>query len=482
MGREGASVRRSPLHWSRFLYAVLFVSLVAAGLYCGYFAYTTLREFAANTQFRAIPAIAPESTAQAQQDPLHPEEPAPQSDPPQQSVVFQHPDIENKERVNILFLGIDQRPGESTACRTDTMILASINPRDMSISLLSIPRDLWVPIPHPKHPEAKINTAHYWGEIEHYPGGGPALAMKTVQRNFGVRVHYYVRLNFVGFERIIDRIGGIYVDVPVTIDDPEYPNGSYGVEHLHIDAGRHLFGGELALKYARTRRGTGDGDFTRMERQQQVILAVRDRVLSLPNLPQLVLQLPQLYREMGDSVETDIPVESMFTLAKLAQQVKSDDIHMATINREMTTDWRTLDGLAVLVYDRDKARPIVDALFSDPTPEIIATEASQVERLESERARVAVYNGTTIPGLAATIGSFLGKQGIDVVRFDNADRSDYERTIAQVYGDKAFTVEWLTNWLIDLGIPEPEIRMLPAEDDVDIAITIGRDFPVDEIR
>jgi LCP family protein required for cell wall assembly len=377
-------------------------------------------------------------------------------------VVYQSPDIEDKERINVLFLGIDQRPGESTDCRTDTMILTSIDPKDMSVSILSIPRDLWISIPHHKHPEGKINTAHYWGEIEDYPGGGPALAKKTVQRNFGVRVHYYARLNFTGFERIIDRIGGIYVDVPYVLDDPEYPNGSYGTEHLHIDAGRQHFNGEMALKYARTRRGGGDGDFTRMKRQQQVMLAVRDRVLSLPNLPQLVVQLPQMYREMGDSLETDIPLELMFTLAKWAQQVESEDIQTATISREMTRDWKTPDGQAILIYDRDKARPIVEALFSDPTPEAVAIETSQV--------------------VAATVVSFLEMQGIDVVKYDNADRADYEYTVVKVYEDKAFTIHWLTNWLIDLGFSEPNIKPESVESDIDISIVIGQDFPVDKIK
>ena len=144
-------------------------------------------------------------------------EPKPQ---PEATPLEIYPDIESQERVNILFLGIDQRPGEPIACRTDTMILVSINPKDMSASLLSIPRDLWVPIRHPKHPEDRINTAHLWGEIENYPGGGPELAKDTVQYNFGVPVHYYTRLNFTGFEQIIDRIGGIEVDVPD--DHPRY--------------------------------------------------------------------------------------------------------------------------------------------------------------------------------------------------------------------------------------------------------------------
>lgn len=478
---ERASVRRASFSWTRLVYAVLFVALVAAGLYLGYLAYTTIREFAAHTQFDSMPVIpAPLARQQPlpQQKPDVSEAPEQQVQVPRQSEIY--PDIESRERVNILFLGIDQRPGEPTACRTDTMILVSINPKDMSASLLSIPRDLWVPIPGRE--EGKINTAHYWGEVEDYPGGGPALAKHTVRYNFGVPVHYYVRLNFTGFERIIDTIGGIDVDVPVAIDDFKYPNGSYGYEELHIEAGRHHFNGEMALKYARTRQGTGDGDFTRMQRQQQVILAVRDRILSLPNLPQLVFQGPQLIRDLGDSLETDIPPEMVFTLAKWGQQTERENIRMDRIDRRMTEDKKTADGQAVLIYDREKARPLVEALFNGPTPEATSVGTNHVEQLEAEGARIAVYNGTDVPGLAGRVSAFLRLQGLDVVETDNADHSGYEHTVISTVESKPFTLDWLTRWLNDMGVPEPDVQPESNTSVTDITITIGQDFPADRIN
>ena len=488
---EDQQETRASLSWSHLVYVLLFIALVAAGLYLGYRAYTTIRAIAAHTQFRSIPIIsAPVGNVPSQERSAAPPKPKDQDQPqppaqaPRQEI---YPDIENKERVNILFMGIDQRPGETTACRTDTMILISINPQDMSASLLSIPRDLWVPIRHPKHPEDRINTAHYWGEVENYPGGGPELAKDTVQYNFGVPVHYYARLNFAGFEQIIDRIGGIDINVPHTIHDTLYPGPDFSYTTFHIDAGRNHLDGEMALKYARTRQGGGDGDFTRMRRQQDVILAIRDRVLSLPNLPQLIPQLPQLYRDMGDSLETDLSTSVMFTLARWGQQIQRDSIRMETIDRRMTYDLRTTDGRAVLVYDREKARPIIDALFTDPTPEATAAGTSQAETVETEGASIALYNGTTASGLAATVASFLTLQGIDVVAVDNADRSDYAGTTIGVYKDQPVTVEWLTNWLIGIGISEPTVRTLSARpdwesSDVDISIVIGSDFPVDKVR
>ena len=483
-------VPRAGFDWSLLWQILLFVALLAMGLYLGYRAYTTIRALAAHTQFRTIPFIsAPINDKHPEPDAQNPgtgsgKESQPQ---PQATPLEIYPDIESQQRVNILVLGIDQRPGETVACRTDTMILVSVSPKDMSASLLSIPRDLWVPIRHPKHPEDRINTAHLWGEIENYPGGGPELAKDTVQYNFGVPVHYYMRINFTGFEQIIDRIGGIEVDVPMTIHDVKYPAPDYSYMTFHIDAGRQFLDGATALKYARTRQGGGDGDFTRMQRQQQVILAIRNRALSLPNLPQLLPQLPQLYRDMGDSIETDIPTQMMFTLAMWAQKIEGENIHMETIDRRMTYDFWTGDGRLVLAYDREKARPIIESLFSDPTPEATASDITHTSHLEAENARVVVYNGTSTEGLATTVASFLNMQGINTVQVGNADRFDYPRTLISVYENKPATVAWLSEWLTGIGISEPILQAPSAQPDwieveVDIAITIGADFPVDKLN
>jgi hypothetical protein len=126
-------------------------------------------------------------------------------------------------------------------------------------------------------------------------------------------------------------------------------------------------------------------------------------------------------------------------------------------------------------------------LFSDPTPEATAADTSQAETLETEGARIAVYNGTTTIGLAATVASFLTLQGIDVVTVDNADHADHVSTTISVYEEQPITVDWLTHWLIGIGISEPPVHS-PAtkpdwqEDDIDVVIVIGADFPVDKVR
>ncbi len=264
-----------------------------------------------------------------------------------------------QKRINILLLGIDQRPGETGPFRTDTMIVVTIDPQTRSVGMLSIPRDLWVPIPG--YGENRINTAHFLGDLHKYPGGGPALAKKTVSYNFGFPVHYYVRVNFDGFRRLIDMIGGVDIYVPHEIQDDQYPDENYGYDPLYIPAGCVHMDGSLALKYARTRKA--DSDFERARRQQQIILTVRDKVLSLNLLPSLLPKIPELLRTLSDSVQTDIPMDELIQLARMVRDMDTATIKTAVIDETMTVPQITPTGAYVLLPVREKIRPVVDDMF-----------------------------------------------------------------------------------------------------------------------
>ena len=219
-------------------------------------------------------------------------------------------------RVNILLMGIDQREQDSgLPTRTDTMILLTIDPASKSMGMLTIPRDLWVPIPGLGRPvEDRINTASILGDLEKYPGGGPALAKKTVQYNLGVPVHYYVRMDFKGFEKIVDALGGVTINVPQAIQDEEYPDDNYGVMSISFPAGVQHMDGETALRYVRTRHA--DSDFGRGRRQLQFLMAMRDQALKLNILP----KVPGLIGQMRDSIKTDLSANDIITLAAYRQR------------------------------------------------------------------------------------------------------------------------------------------------------------------
>ncbi|HZY42307.1 MAG TPA: LCP family protein, partial [Anaerolineae bacterium] len=314
-------------------------------------------------------------------------------------------DWQGVERVNILLLGIDEREQETGPWRTDTLILATIDPISKTAGLLSIPRDLWVAIPG-FETEGKINTAHFIGDAQNYPGGGPALAMATVQYNLGISTQYYARLNFSGFEKLIDQIGGVEICVEQTIDDPEYPDSGYGFEPLHIEAGCQHMAGRLALKFARTRH-SGLGDFDRARRQQQVILAVRDKVVSANMLPTLVTQAGPLLDTLKESVQTNLSLDQLIQLAKLATQIDPKGIRQAVIDENMTVGYMapTDPPQAVLVPLRDKIRDLRERFFN------IGPAAETTGEVTGRATRIQIENGTQTNGLAAQTAQRLTALG-----------------------------------------------------------------------
>jgi len=380
------------------------------------------------------------------------------------------PRWEGTERVNILVMGIDQREHEQGPWRTDTMLVLTIDPATMSGGMLSIPRDLWVPIPG--YEEGRINTAHYIGELDDYPGGGPALAAKTVQYNLGVPIHHYVRVNFAAFEQLVDLIGGVDIYVEDEIVDPTYPDGAYGYDPLYIQAGWQHFDGEMALKYARTRHTAG-GDFDRAKRQQQVILAVFERVTRPDLLPQLAPRASELWRTLQGSVATELTLDEVLALAQLASQVDPDNIRYGVIDEHYTQFWKTPDGQEVLIPLRDQMRELRDYIFTTTTPPPQADDPAA--RLEAEGATIEVLNGTTTAGLAALVAEHLQQQGFQVARTDNADRSDYADTLIIVHTAKSYTAEYLARFL---GLPLTAV-VHGADDptaDYDISVILGSGY------
>lgn len=379
-----------------------------------------------------------------------------------------------KERVNVLVMGIDQRPGEEGAFRTDTMLVLTLDPVSKTGGMLSIPRDLWVPIPG--YGVDRINTAHVLGQLNNHPGGGPALAAEAVETNLGVPIHYYVRVDFNAFVELVDRLGGIDITVEEDIHDPKYPSHDpadpYGYDPLHIEAGEHHFDGDMALKYARTRRSPG-ADFDRAQRQQQVLKAVFDKVTRLDMLPTLLAQAPQLWSMLEDSVETDLTLDQIVALARLASEVSPDDIETGAIDERYTLFYETDDGQQVLILLRDKTRELRDELFTSEA-------TSQQDPVDEESARadkaatIEVLNGTLTPGLAAEVAERLKKEDLSVSHTGNADRQDIKESLVVAHSDKGDTARYIAR-LLDL----PESAVTQGDEpgaDYDISVMVGADY------
>jgi LCP family protein required for cell wall assembly len=257
-------------------------------------------------------------------------------------------------RLNILILGQDRRPDEHGAARTDTMILATFDPQQPQVALLSIPRDLWVDIPG--YGANRINTANYFGDLAQ-PGYGPTLAVQTVQHNFGATVHRYVELDFSGFVAFIDALGGVEIDVPQTIIDDNYPTADYGVTTITIPAGRQYMDGPTALIYARTRHS--DSDFGRSQRQQQLLQAVVTRMLQPDAWP----RLPVAWTAIRTYFITDLNEVDLATIFVATMLVGPTGIQSYTINQELTSPYVTETGAQVLLPRWELILPLISQNF-----------------------------------------------------------------------------------------------------------------------
>lgn len=267
---------------------------------------------------------------------------------------------DGESRFTLLAMGLDRRPGETGLIyRTDTMMLISIDPNNDTIGILSIPRDLYVEVPGYSSFQ-RVNSPMVLGEMQQ-PGFGPELAMQTVQYNLGIRIHDYVIVDFDAVITMIDAIGGIDVEVPYDITDNAYPDMYYGFDPFFISAGLHHLDGVNALKYARTRHASSD--FQRAERQQQVLYAVRDRVLDMNMLPSLIAQSPSLLRSLDENFYTGLTPEQLIQLAWYVKDVPRENIQTGVIGPDYVIGHETAEGASVLIPNRDRISSLMVEVF-----------------------------------------------------------------------------------------------------------------------
>jgi LCP family protein required for cell wall assembly len=268
-------------------------------------------------------------------------------------------------RVNILLLGIDQRQGETGPFPTDTIMLLSLHPGARTGAILSIPRDLYVTFPA-NVGQGKINTANIWGENIQYPGGGPEFTKRTVGGLIGIDIDYYIMINFDAFITFVNAIGEIEVCPTAPIDDPKYPDGSYGIRPVHFDSGCQNLPAERLLEYART-RATEGGDVDRAARQQEVIFAVREKLLSLGGATALLGRAEEIWESVSANVQTDLTFQELLELALVAEQIPRENIRNGSITYGEVMTSIGPDGEDILIPIIGDILALVTELFSPAT-------------------------------------------------------------------------------------------------------------------
>lgn len=315
------------------------------------------------------------------------------------------------EPFTVLLMGNDKRPGEKTA-RADTMIVARVDPKTKQIRMVSIPRDSRVEIPG--HGIDKINAAAFYG--------GPALTVDTIEEYMGVPINHYMMVDFKGFQKVVDAMGGVWIDVDVEIDDEKA--ASHGKRRAkHIDPGYQLLDGEHALTYCRSREFP-DGDFTRMRHQQTFFKSVAKQSLKLSN----VLKLPGIMKVMAKHTDTDLKASEILALVQAMRGIGEKNVQTATL----TGPCQTIGGVSYVVPDESEKERLAEALRTGGDLE--QDSSGSAAEVVPSSVSVTVRNGAGVSGCAADTAAKLEAAGYDVGEVGNANQFVYDTTLV-VYKD-----------------------------------------------
>jgi LCP family protein required for cell wall assembly len=370
------------------------------------------------------------------------------------------PPLSGMETVNFLLLGSDRR---ALSFRTDTLVVVSFRPRDQSVSLISIPRDLYVYIPGWKM--QRINTAYQQGELSSYPGGGAQLLKDTVGYNLGIHIDHIAMVEFNGFRQIVETLGGI--DVPLVcaftdwhiIDPTKSDQNEDNWALFTIGPGVVHMDGELALWYARSRMRSSD--FDRGRRQQEVLRAIFNQSIRLNVIP----KLPELYDQLSHTVITDLSLNNLLELAPLAYNLSLPHIRSYYINKSYVYGWRTPTGAAVLLPNQNAILQLVAEAMAPPDENETTNWNTTVE----------IWNGTQTKNLDALAAERLHYTGFETT-LSPADHQENTQTFLYDFSPDQ-DPHRSAKLLYSIGIPPANLISTPnPESPSAYRLILGTDF------
>jgi len=337
---------------------------------------------------------------------------------------------EQQDRLNILLLGHGGW-GHDGPNLTDSIHVVSINQDDNTAAMISVPRDLLVGIPD--YGKRKINHAYALPEQD-MPGSGGLVASSVVEAALGIEIDHYVTINFNGFTQLIDDLGGVDVNVPHGFVDNQYPTDDYKYQTITFEKGWHTMNGDTALKFARSRHGicttacpSGEGsDFARAKRQQIILKAVKDKVLSSKTWrnPKKLYALLNAYQ---DNISTNIPLWDIATFYDIAKETDTSNIEQLVIDDSPhgLLEARNFNGAYVLVPKIGISN--FDQIHVAINHFLYPTVLKPLD--QQQNILVELQNGTLIGGFASKVANRLEKNGVKITKIGNAETQNIKQTL-----------------------------------------------------
>ncbi|MDO8626266.1 MAG: LCP family protein [Candidatus Magasanikbacteria bacterium] len=352
-------------------------------------------------------------------------------------------------RINVLILGVGGT-GHDGPYLSDTNIIASFKPSTKEVALITVPRDLAVNVPG--HGWRKINSASAFGEAA-YPGAGGEFARQVFSAAFQVPIHYYIRVDFKALVDVVDALSGININVPRAFTDTEYPGDNFSYQTIHFDQGEQFMNGEQALVYARSRHGTnGEGsDFARSKRQEQIIMAIKDKALYAGTWLNPI-RIKGILEALSNHVATNLNFEQLMYLAGFAPDIKtvSQKLVLDSSPNGFLINTTGEDGAFILSPKSGNFNEINSAILnifnlayaSSTAPNIgIAFETGKLPTTSTTGIGLEVQNGTWRGGLAARVGEKLAQNGFKIIRVGNSLKRPIDRSAIYVLNTKVPATE-----------------------------------------
>jgi LCP family protein required for cell wall assembly len=360
----------------------------------------------------------------------------------------------------ILLMGSDRRPGEKWA-RSDTLIVARIDPKARKIQMISIPRDTRVMIPG-RHLD-KINAAPSWG--------GPKLAIQTVKEFTGLPISHYLSIDFQGFQSVVNAIGGVWFDVKERMYDADAP--AWSRKNAVVEKGYQKLDGFHALVLVRSRHQYADGDFSRMRNQQAFLKAFAKQALDFKN----VFSAPAIIQALSDNLDTDMTTSEMVSLVQQFKGLNDGDIEAVT----MPGSGAFIDGLSYVVANESKFDAMLarmrKGLPLDPqastTSTGTATGGPAASGLKPKDVTLTVRNGAGVSGLAKVGADVFTKAGFPVVETGNMSQFVYSKSLV-VFPRGREAEAAMVRETLGYGDVVPAAGMYTFN--TDILVVIGKDW------